>query len=217
MEPRSWARDLRTQMLYWKAKKCFKIDSNTRSFLWTRIVRFHRFEKSISKSASDLILIFEDFGFCFFWILQSPSRFPRLPSSRISKVVDFRVPRVNHLESEYIFTLMSFYGLGKQNNLDVINVTFFVMIQLPSSGEFIASKFKNVVFRWQVTESGIVSLIFLRLRNLAHHFIIQKKRNPSKCLNNNLEVPWFRGWLRKRIEFLGIWNDHYLMLYHEKV
>lgn len=68
---------------------------------------------------------------------------------------------------------MSFYGLGKQNNLDVINVTFFVMIQLPSSAEFIASKFKNVVFRWQVSESGIVSLIFLRLRNLAHHFIIQ--------------------------------------------
>lgn len=156
-----------------RQKNCFKIDSNMRSFLWTRIVRYYRFEKSISKSASDLILIFEDFGFCFFWILQSPSRFPRLPSSRISKLVDFRLPRENHLESEYIFTLMSFYGLGKQNNLDVINVTFFVMIQLPSSAEFIASKFKNVVFRWQVSESGIVSLIFLRLRNLAHHFIIQ--------------------------------------------
>ena len=97
-----------------RQKNCFKIDSNTRSFLWTRIVRYYRFEKSISKSASDLILIFEDFGFCFFWILQSPSRFPRLPSSRISKLVDFRLPRENHLESEYIFTLMSFYGIGQQ-------------------------------------------------------------------------------------------------------
>ena len=95
-----------------RQKNCFKIDSNTRSFLWTRIVRSYRFEKSISKSASDLILIFEDFGFCFFWILQSPSRFPRLPSSRISKLVDFRLPRENHLESEYIFILISFCGLG---------------------------------------------------------------------------------------------------------
>ena len=102
---------------------------------------------------------------------------------------------------------MSFYGLGKQNNLDVINVTFFVMIQLPSSAEFIASKFKNVVFRWQVTESWIVSLIFLRLRNLAHHFIIQKKRNPSKCLNNILEICWLHSLLRKRIEFLGIKSE----------
>ena len=136
--------------------------------------------------------------------MQSPSRFPRLPSSRISKLVDFRLPREYHLESEYIFTLLTFYGLGKQNNLDVINVTFFVMIQLPSSAEFIASKFKNVVFRWQVSESGIVSLIFLRLRNLAHHFIIQKKRNPSKCLNNILEICWLHSLLRKRIEFLGI-------------
>ena len=70
-------------------------------------------------------------------------------------------------------------------NMDLINVTFYVIIKLPSSGEFIASKFKNVVFRWQISKSGIVSLIFLRLRNLAHHFIIQKKRNPSKCLNKS--------------------------------
>ena len=65
---------------------------------------FHRFEKSISKSASDLSLIFEDLGFCFFWILQSPSRFPRLPSSRISfEFVDFRVLRGTHFESEFYF------------------------------------------------------------------------------------------------------------------
>ena len=97
-----------------EGKECFKIDSNTRSFLWTRIVRYYRFEKSVSKSASDLSLICEDFGFCFFWILQSPSRFPRLPSSRISNLVDFRVPRVNHLESELIVS-ENLYGCYKCN------------------------------------------------------------------------------------------------------
>ena len=91
--------------------------------------------------------------------------------------------------------------------MDVINVTFFVIIQLPSSGQFVASKFKNVVFRWQVSKSGIVSLIFFRLRNLAHHFIIQKKRNPSKCLNNISEICWFQSWFRKQIEFLGIKSE----------
>ena len=89
--------------------------------------------------------------------------------------------------------------------MDVINVTFSIVIQLPSSGKFIASKFKNVVFRWQVSKSRIVSLIFLRLRNLAHHFIIQKKRNSSKCLNGNLF--WLQSWFQEVIEFLGIKSE----------
>ena len=63
-------------------------------------------------------------------------------------------------------------------------ITFSMVIKFPSSGEFIATEFKNVVFRWQKSKSRNAPLIFFRLRNLAHHFIIQKKWNSPKCLKN---------------------------------